>query len=324
MPCYFPLKAWRSAKQNPETGKRSLVFGGKTLDLPPVQIPCGRCIGCRLERSRQWAVRCVHEASLYEKNCFITLTFRDACPLDGTKSDPLVTLHKHHFQRFMKRLRTFLSRNTFDSQSRRYVPLKKKFWIKDPPQVRYFHCGEYGEKLGRPHHHACLFNLDFRDKILWKVRDGNRLYRSPALETLWPWGFSTIGDVTFESAAYVARYVVKKITGKMAEGHYNGKKPEFVTMSRGGKGGHGIGHGWLQKFTDDIYPADVVYVRGKTCKVPKYYDRCYELTNPKEYGTLRGNRVREAQANPDNAPRRLEARWRVQEAKAQQLKRTLQ
>ena len=98
--------------------------------------------------------------------------------------------------------------------------------------VRFFHCGEYGELLYRPHYHACLFGFDFSDKVLWSTRGGVRLYRSKILEKLWTFGFSTIGDVTFESAAYVARYCTKKITGDKADEHYNGRSPEYVTMSR--------------------------------------------------------------------------------------------
>ena len=74
-------------------------------------------------------------------------------------------------------------------------------------------CGEYGDKLGRPHYHAIIFGVTFVDKKLWSIRRGNNLYRSATLEKLWPYGFSSIGTVNFETAAYVARYVTKKITG---------------------------------------------------------------------------------------------------------------
>ena len=158
-------------------------------------------------------MRCHHEASLYQDNCFITLTYSDE-HLPSDKS-----LHVDHFQKFMKRLR-------------------KRFG----EGVRYYHCGEYGEKYMRPHYHACLFNFDFPDKKIWKENNGNRLYISESLSELWPFGFVTIGDVTFESAAYVARYIMKKVNGDLAESHYErvdwdtGEvyhlKPEYTTMSR--------------------------------------------------------------------------------------------
>lgn len=301
MPCYHPLKGYYGRKVNPETGKRPVVFNPRDgyYDAP-VALPCGRCIGCRLERSRQWATRCVHEASLYEENCFITLTFQNACPLDGTKTDPTASLHKHHFQRFMKRLR-------------------KHFFGNQKGTVRYFHCGEYGDQLGRPHHHACLFNIDFSDKTLWSVRDGIKLYRSKILENLWPHGASTIGDVTFESAAYVARYVVKKITGELSKNHYKGKLAEFCTMSRR----PGLGKNWQKKFTDDIYPKDFIVIRGKKSKIPKYYNSQYEITNPQDYSDIRAKRIQKTRNNPNFAPRRLEAAETIQYAQMGLLKRSL-
>lgn len=288
MSCYSPLKAYigREAKPN---GKKSIVFSlreafhtpsGKNF---PVDLPCGQCIGCRLERSRQWAVRCIHEASLYENNCFITLTF-DESSLNEKRS-----LVKADFQKFMKRLR-------------------KRFSC---DRIRYFHCGEYGEKLGRPHHHACLFNFDFPDKEMWSIRCGVPLFVSVTLKKLWPFGHSTIGDVTFESAAYVSRYIVKKITGDMAKNHYNGRTPEYVTMSRR----PGIGREWINSFMNDVYPHDFVVVRGNLkCRPPKYYDSIYDLHNPLEYGKLKLKREEDARCNPDNSYDRLKVRKRYTEA----------
>nr|WAE43306.1 MAG: replication initiator protein [Microviridae sp.] len=281
MPCYHPIKGYKSRSLN-DSGKRSVVFNIHEgyVDLP-VSVPCGRCIGCRLDRSRQWAVRCVHEASLYSKNCFITLTFDDSHLLSN------LSLVKSDFQNFMKRLR-------------------KRFGS----GVRYFHCGEYGTKFSRPHHHACLFNFDFPDKVLWADRSGVKLYRSECLEGLWPFGFSTIGSVTFDSAAYVARYIVKKINGPMAVGHYGDRVPEYITMSRR----PGIARGWYDKFSADVFPADFVVMRGVKCKVPKYYDRIYELTNPEEYGKLVLDRM-EAFNVADHTPDRLAVREVVAKAR---------
>jgi hypothetical protein len=134
----------------------------------------------------------MHEAKMHPKNCFITLTYNNEhLPSDGS-------LNYEVFQLFMKRLR-------------------KKYG----KGIRFYMCGEYGDKLGRPHFHACLFGHDFADKKLWKTTDSkSKLYRSAELEKLWPYGFSSVGDVTFESAAYVARYIMKKVSGDASESHY--------------------------------------------------------------------------------------------------------
>lgn len=266
MPCFRPIKGYRSATVNRKTGKRSIVFKPKEgfVDMP-IDLPCGKCISCRLKKSRDWATRCVHEASLYEDNCFITLTYnKEHLPKD-------LSLNKKHFQDFMKRLR-------------------KRFGA----GVRYFHCGEYGEKNARPHYHACLFNFDFKDKILFKQSGGNPLYISKALSELWPFGFSTIGNVTFDSAAYVARYVTKKITGDKAVRHYNGRLPEYATMSRRS----GLGAVWFAKYYSDIYPSDFVVVSGKRLKPPKYYDGLFEKMFPDRFLDVKRNRKMQAKKHP--------------------------
>lgn len=292
MPCFRPIPAWRSKTVNPDTGKRSMVFTAREAytDLQ-ITLPCGQCIGCRLERSRQWAMRCVHEASLYERNCFLTLTYSDENIPKGN------TLVKKDFQDFMKRLRKAVGTG-----------------------VRYFHCGEYGEKLGRPHYHACLFNYDFPDKKLWKKSEGGDLYVSEKLNELWGRGYCILGAVTFDSAAYVARYITKKITGPNAETHYNGRTPEYTTMSRR----PGIGLEWFKKFRTDCYPSDSVIMRGKEMRPPKFYDNKFELDFPKEFFKVKANRkskVREAW-DPENSPARQMVKEEVQLRNLNHLKRS--
>lgn len=299
MPCFHPLHGFKSRTLN-ASGKRSITFNPSQgyRDLP-VSVPCGQCIGCRLERSRQWAIRCVHEAQLHEENSFITLTY------DNENLPPDKSLHVDHFQKFMKRLR-------------------KRFG----PNIRFFHCGEYGEKFARPHYHACLFNFDFRDKKLWKEVRGNKLYVSKSLEELWPFGFSTIGDVTFESAAYVARYITKKVTGKNAKDHYElmlpdgelvSRKPEYVTMSRR----PGLASAWFQKYSSDVYPSDFIVMREKKIKPPKYYDRLYEHTYPEEIAEIKIKRKTLAKKHfANNTPERLEVRETIQNEKFKMLKRS--
>lgn len=222
-----------------------------------MSVRCGQCIGCRLERSRQWAIRCLHESSLYHDNAFVTLTYSD------DHLPPGGSLDKVAFQLFMKRLRKRIRQ-----------------------RVRFFHCGEYGALGGRPHYHALLFGFDFEDKQLWAQRGDHPVWRSEFLESLWPLGQSEIGTVSFESAAYVARYVVKKVTGRGAAAHYERcnpetgevvqAEPEYVTMSRR----PGVGRPWLDRFGADVYPSDSVIVRGRPMKPPRFYDLQYASENP--------------------------------------------
>lgn len=275
MPCYRPIFAVRSIEST-SSGKGKVVFStavarmhaaGVSLPSDSLVLPCGQCIGCRLERSRQWAVRCHNEASLYEDNCFITLTYSpEFYPVDGS-------LDKTHFQKFMKRLRKRFGKG-----------------------VRYYHCGEYGEQFGRPHYHACLFNFDFKDKVLWKVENGNPLYVSDALQELWPYGFCSIGTVTFQSAAYVARYICKKVLGKDSENHYGGRLPEYTTMSRN----PGIGKPWLDKFMFDVYPMDKVVIDGRQMRPPKYYDSQFEVAYPEDFEVIKEDRLKSFEDRKDD------------------------
>nr|WAE43925.1 MAG: replication initiator protein [Microviridae sp.] len=272
MPCFSPLQGWTFLKSD---GKKQIVFSDPcSSSWCSVLLPCGQCVGCRLERSRQWAIRCVHEASMYDHNCFITLTFDDKSLF--SRSNPM-SLDVSEFQRFMKRFRKWtMSKSFFDSYGY------------NVNGIRFFHCGEYGDLYRRPHYHACIFNFDFRDRVLWKVKEGVSLYRSSDLERLWPYGHSSVGDVTFESAAYVARYIMKKINGKSSDLHYEFvdpstgewylRKPEYTTMSRGGRGVDGknlggIGSQWFDKWAMiDTYPNDYVVVRNRKMRPPKFYD----------------------------------------------------
>jgi len=306
MPCYSPLNGFKSRTLN-SSGKRNIVFNiSQGFRDMPVTVPCGQCIGCRLEKSRQWAIRCVHEASLYEKNCFITLTYApEHLPKHGT-------LDKTHFQKFMKRLR-------------------KKYG----KGVRYFHCGEYGEKNERPHYHACLFNFDFPDKKLFRNTRGHKLYTSDSLQKLWstskgePLGFTTIGALTFETAAYTARYILKKVTGKRALYHYNlfdslgeiieERLPEYTTMSRR----PGIGKNWFEQYREDVFPGDFVVLKGKKLKPPRYYDKLYDVFSPTAAIKVKNNRKALAQNHAgNNTHDRLLVREEVQTLKLKQLKRS--
>lgn len=278
-----------------------MVFDRRLGIGPPVDLPCGQCIGCRLERSRQWAVRMCHEAQLYDDNCFITLTYSpENVPPDGS-------LNIKHFQDFMKRLRS-------------RFPGKR---------IRFFHCGEYGERFSRPHYHACLFGFDFPDKVFYRESEaGGRLYTSAVLESLWRFGFCPIGDFSFESAAYVARYVTKKVTGAAADDHYwrvndvTGEAyqvaPEYCTMSRR----PGIGAEWFERFSGDVFPRDEVVSRGFVSKPPRYYDELFGELDAVALEDVKSRRVLRARDYADNnTPERLFVREVVKKAQVEFLRR---
>jgi hypothetical protein len=248
----------------------------------------------------------MHEASLYKNNCFLTLTYRtEKLPLsheidintgEVIQYECIPTLNKRDIVLFMKKLR-------------------KRFG----EGIRFFQCGEYGEKFGRPHHHVLLFNFDFPDKYLWTIKNGYRLYRSPSLEKEWPHGNSLIGNVTFESAAYVARYITKKITGDFAFEHYNTRQPEYITMSRR----PGIGRTWFEEFHSNVYPADHCVVRNGNSTIigrpPKYYDYLFDLQDSATFERIKLKRLKFAKLSQDNTPDRLIVRERVQLLKADKL-----
>lgn len=244
----------------------------------------------------------MHEAQLHDENSFITLTYSPEHLPAGE------TLVKRHFWNFMKYLRKAIA----------------------PIRIRFYMCGEYGEQLGRPHYHALIFGYDFPDKILWKVSRGNPVYTSSMLSKIWDKGFCSIGGVTFQSAAYVARYIMKKINGQLASAHYDTidkvtgemtrKIPEYTNMSLK----PGIASGWFEKFSMDVYPEDSVILNGKRYKTPRYYDR---LLRRQDFGeefleTIKAHRTSEAEKRAyDSTPERLLVREQVQLSKLERLTR---
>lgn len=207
----------------------------------------------------------------------MTLTYEDA-------PDSLVP---RDLQLFFKRLRKFFAGE----------------------RISYFACGEYGEQLGRPHYHALLFGVEFPDKRA-RYR-GSDLYTSRTLDRLWGLGACMIGAVTFESAAYVARYCVKKITGDQALEHYQGREPEFVRMSTR----PGIGQAWFERYGQELEHNDSVVMRGREMKPPKYYDKKRDqvLMRLERFRRKAQASTRRARANA--SPERLTVRERVTRAR---------
>lgn len=245
----------------------------------------------------------MHEASLYSENCFLTLTYSPENIPTGN------SLLYSDFQTFLRRLR-------------KLYPQKI---------IRFYMCGEYGESNDRPHYHACIFNHSFSDdKKPWRATSTSSiLYLSPTLSKLWPHGYASIGDLTLQSAGYTARYIMAKITGDLAESHYqfidsdgvvHSRVPEFNRMSLK----PGIGARWAERYASDVYPHDYVISRGFKNSVPAYYDKLLKRRDFDTHEAVKEARALKGHQNSkDNTPQRLQAKETVQLAKIQTLTRKL-
>lgn len=343
MACFHPLKAERLPNG-------SIVFYNTSAGSDwtgkgkPLSLPCGQCIGCRISHSREWAMRCVHEASLHDENCFVTLTY------NPENLPPDCGLVKQHFKLFMKNLRHYLEAPYTKFKKDTLEPIVYKIGKKKGlpktfretvQNIKFYQCGEYGDKNNRPHYHAILFGHNFKDWVY--LRDspsGSPIYTSPVLEKIWGRGFVTVGTVSFESAAYVARYCLKKINGKRADeinpetglkhyerinsftGEFHEVWPEYSTMSRGGRSGRGVGYDWIDKYTLDCYPKDFTTVNSIKMPNPRYYDNYLEENNPLMYDDIKQARAMSL-ALDENTELRLSQREKVKEAQNKQLIRSL-
>lgn len=233
-------------------------------------MPCKQCIGCRLENSRQWATRLLHETKFHNKSCFLTLTYDEKhVPIDGS-------LNKSHLRTFFNDLRSRLS----------YYGKEK---------LKFFAVGEYGDLRGRPHYHAALFGPfgvfeDDSERVEEEQsRSGNRQFSHPDIGSVWPHGSHRFSDLSFESAAYVARYCLKKVSGIAASYHYGSRVPEFSSQS------NGLGKGHFEEWRNDIYPSDHVVLPSRgSFMPPPYYDRLLEKADPALFERVKKAR-REAQ-----------------------------
>lgn len=248
-------------------------------------------MGCRLDWAGDWATRCEKESKLHPFNSFITLTYSEENVPWALKP----TVDKRDFQLFMKRLR-------------------KEFG----DGIRYFASGEYGDKTFRPHYHALLFNLDFPDKRLWRQVRGSTLYLSKSLDELWGLGFTSIGAVNFSTASYVARYVLKKLTGPA---RLHGQADPFVLMSRN----PGLGSAWYDKFKNDVYPDGSILVgEARIRRPPPYFDRKWAKENWRGFMRLKAKRRLHAIKNISKSlPSALYAKQVITQQKVSQLKREI-
>ncbi len=273
MACNKPLYGWLSVR-----GGFTMSSGDAYL-TQRMSVPCGQCMGCRLARTSEWATRIMKEAGEYEENTFLSLTYDDK----HIRED--LSLHLPDLQKFIKRLRY----DIWQDEKKRGV--RKK----DAKKIRYYACGEYGNidevrdpyekikyvnkygstKLARPHYHIIIFNYWPEDCQEIKETDYGAWYESEKMEELWGKGFTSVGQVSFESAAYTASYVTKKINGDETRFHYKGREQEFAVMSRGGKDSKGklggVGARYYQKYADEIWANNSIIVRGHKVVPPRYF-----------------------------------------------------
>lgn len=278
-----PLRAyWRSRARD------AITFDiNKSATRIAFGLPCGRCIGCRLEKARQWGLRCLHEKKMSSSSCYLTLTYADEFLPEGG------SLVVRDLQLFCKRVHNRLLKSRGKG-------------------IRYFAGGEYGEDNGRPHYHLLMFNYDFPDKRFYtNNKRGEPLFVSEELRELWYQGHSTIGEVTFDSAVYCAKYALKKVNGDAASEHYAvydsdgivyDRIPEFALMSRR----PGIGATYYEKYGKEVRDHDSVIVNGREVNPPRFYDVRTERLHPETYDRLKRKRKRLAVLNRlDNTPERL-------------------
>ena len=276
MPCYHPLPAIRKMYSDQfRVGRKGDVFHPYTDPvtgeyIEPISIPCGKCIGCRLDYSRAWADRCVLESLEYppDRCWFVTLTYSDDAFVTKDRSliteKGTLTLYPRDVQLFIKRLREHWKR------------------VYNVDGIRFFMCGEYGSTTARPHYHLLLYNLPIPDLKFYSSNSlGDLLYNSDEIESLWSYGFVVIGKFEWKTAAYTARYVLKKFKGKTKEEtqeYYNSLAlvPEYTRMSRM----PGIGRNYYDAHRDEIYKNDeIILSGGRLTKPPKYFDNILKNEN---------------------------------------------
>ena len=309
MPCYHPLIRYEDKtkyitaadghKYHPaqinrpfdrkETLEYTTQFHGAGL------IPCGKCIGCRLEYAKEWANRGYLESKLYDDNfCwFVTLTYDDNNLVTEWKdekegiSNSAVsgTLVPRHFTRFMHDLRQIMER--------RY----------NRTGIRFMGCGEYGDEKERPHYHVILFNCYLPSDTFYEPRLINKefYFRNTIIEEAWKKGISNISECTWNTINYTARYITKKVNGKESWKHYaeKGIYPEFMRVSRM----PGIAKPYYDLHKEDIYKTDSIWIKNKAgivqCKPPKYFDYLYEKECPEHWKRIQADRKR-AERNQEN------------------------
>lgn len=259
------------------------------------KVPCKECAGCQEAYSKEWATRCMLEAARYEHNYFITLTYDE---YHIPKNDELLNkktgevfendnweqghLCPDHITKFNKDVREYW-RTHYEHTG-----------------IKFYASGEYGGLTRRPHYHMIMFNLPIKleDLKIYKVKNGHILWNCDILTKIWDKGFVGLAEVNWDTCAYTARYVMKKLKGKIEDEKYyeNGMVPEFVRMSRR----PGIGIDYFKEHMQEMYKNDEIILAGHAEKIqpvkpPKYYDRMFKDLEPKKMDEIKAIRKRIAE-----------------------------
>lgn len=249
----------------PCTDPRTVGFlaDGKTLtwsqknfskEYATFQLPCTQCLECRLSQAREKAVRCVHEASMHPRNAFVTLTY-------APEHLPSPKLIYEDWQNFAQRLRD--DAYNLETGERLQIPIMVT--------------GEYGETNKRPHWHAIIFNWR-PDDIYHTEKNprGEELHQAHSLDKLWQGrGKANFGDVTIDSAGYVARYATKKLV----HGIDHDFQPIHKMSSK-----YAIGKSWLEKFWPDVFlQGHCVLADGSKVPIPRYYEKWLKEYRPADW-----------------------------------------
>lgn len=275
MACYQPIRAF----QRDPGGKVILLPArGRRGEPSNLELPCGKCLGCQQTRANHWAERCKHEASRYNNNSFLTLTYNDEWRPEDNRLDPRGL--QLFLKRLRKRLHTVLAQQT---HAKRKSDPRSHILSDSRSPLRYFACGEYGEETGRPHYHALLFNADFHGPQIGNAH-GHQLRTNEHIAACWTdprtgtsYGNHTIGTATAGAVAgYIAKYVLKShqynaLNNPICDrdGVFNEAwiRPPFLRMSKG------IGHSWLSAFHSDLARGYYTDGHGRKHAIPRYYKR---------------------------------------------------
>lgn len=270
---------------------------GDTSPYRVVKHPCGHCHACRVNHSKKWAARCVHEAQCHSQNIFLNLTVNDDSLIKLFHSVPITDRQRLAVIRHRKRF-SYQPQGSFSydvlkggrvySLSHRPIQLfiKRLRRALGGTKIKYFCAGEYGPSNLRPHWHIIIFGYRPSDLIPFNRRGKNVVYTSPFIDRLWsdpvtgdPYGYSLIGNVTPASAQYVAQYSLKKLKGSdNRENYYGESEPEYLRASQG------IGKEWINKYWREVYSNSGIVLDGKPfCGIPRYYDKFMRKEHPEEH-----------------------------------------
>lgn len=280
---YHPAKIINPTKYEIENMKDGAYTKAKT-------IPCGKCIGCRLENSRQWANRGFLEGQLWEQNWFVTLTYNED---NVPKTEEIITSKGYSFTDDEETWGGTLLPKDIET----FMNTLRQIMKRDYNQIgiRYMLCGEYGGTTQRPHYHIIFFNLNLPLETFYNPRVINKeiYYQNTILERAWTKGISNISEATWNNIAYTARYITKKINGENSEEHYASLGQEHKEFFRASNR-PGIGFGYYEKNKNKIYERDQIIIKNKAgivpCKPPKYFDRLYEKEFPEKWKEIKRQR----------------------------------